>query len=551
MTTYAIPRCAVEIYPFEGGKYVLDGSSLIECIVEKRIGDPVGTANILLAPGGPNGQGFPSWAQIITLQSLVIIAMERGRRSNVVFVGVVQEVQEDQKWNTGSNVVRHTRIVAGDWGVWFNDFNWSSLSYLSVYGSFQAIASNIPAEGGLIAVNAAGLNAVNPSVIASGWFGNIMGGASGVLAQTRLNYQGSEIYWPKITNAYFETYPYGATFPMSVSYVANAGSWYSKFAEICDYPFYEILIGTAPAGAWYTDGEVPAQSIPGQLFYSSVLSEAIPAYSGIVCRLNRMPDLYTNFAGTNITYGSQANMSLWQSLPSHSMESGVDFIESTVSLNLTNYFNFFVLNPTNMKTFQFGPQATNTPGVLFYAYAGAANISGIHRFGIRSMVKDTKWLSDPNMIAMQSKPSSFADLIGLLTTRMASYYTPIPVMENASVSMPLRPDIFVGSQFSYYPFRQDQEWQFYVTGVTHSFIFGGPSVTQLTLERGLPVSVYADPIFMSNILTGNAQRLNGSVIAGLPAGETHPLQPFGITSQSDIQNLLGEIAKIYVTPGAQ
>ena len=53
MTTYAIPRCAVEIYPFEGGKYVLDGSSLIECIVEKRIGDPVGTANILLAPGGP------------------------------------------------------------------------------------------------------------------------------------------------------------------------------------------------------------------------------------------------------------------------------------------------------------------------------------------------------------------------------------------------------------------------------------------------------------------------------------------------------------------
>jgi len=74
----ANPLCSIDIYPYEGGLYTLNGAQVLECKTDQNLRTAGGAASIVLAPGGPTGQGFPSWSQVITLQSLVVIAMQRG-----------------------------------------------------------------------------------------------------------------------------------------------------------------------------------------------------------------------------------------------------------------------------------------------------------------------------------------------------------------------------------------------------------------------------------------------------------------------------------------
>ena len=160
-----------------------------------------------------------------------------------------------------------------------------------------------------------------------------------------------------------------------------------------------------------------------------------------------------------------------------------------------------------------------------YAYSGAANVAGIHRFGYRAMIRDTMWLVDQNYNVAESPNMSqeLSDLIANLTTRLATFYTPLPAMEGGQVTFRLSPDNFVGMTFTYHPFRGDGPWTFYINAVQHNWKFGGPSITTLGLERGLPQDLYQNSASMQQILAGNAQRLNGYIVP-----DSHPTlaQPF-------------------------
>ena len=250
----ANPLCSIDIYPYESNSsYTLTGAQVLECTTRKALRDNGGSATIVLAPGGPNGQNFPSWAQIVTLQSLVVIAMQRGVKSNVVFVGVVQEVTESQDWETGLGVSRNIEITALDWGAWFQAFNWSALTFLAVTnGTAFAGSVGAPAQAGLTLADL-GLGSSNPGQIAYNWYTKIMGGTSGILADTQIRYAGQSYPWPIATTAFFEEYPYGAIWPSSTYYLSQDGDWYSKFSEILEAPYYELIVGTAPAGAWNPD----------------------------------------------------------------------------------------------------------------------------------------------------------------------------------------------------------------------------------------------------------------------------------------------------------
>jgi hypothetical protein len=53
----------VAIYPYEGGGYFIDGdnSGLLSVSTSKDITAPFGTFSMILAPGGPSGNSYPTW----------------------------------------------------------------------------------------------------------------------------------------------------------------------------------------------------------------------------------------------------------------------------------------------------------------------------------------------------------------------------------------------------------------------------------------------------------------------------------------------------------
>lgn len=576
----ASPLCSVDIYPYEGGSYTLTGGQVLRCTTRKMLKDRGGSAEIILAPGGPlPGKEWPSWTQIITLQSLVVIAMQRSNQSNVVFVGIVRSVEEDQDWVTGREVLRNIRIEAMDWGAWLQDFNWSALAFLAVVnGQGLAYGDGLDPQVGLSSSLFGVVNKANPGQIAYQWYTKAMAGASGILADTILPYQNALESWPELTSVFFENYPYGAIWPTSTYFLSQDGTWYDKFAEILESPFYELIVGTAPSGTWATPYSNPetvsatpnlvqtlitqmdgtqgtAWASPGQEFYSKGIPNAVPAQAQIVGRVNPLPDL-TISNGTNTTVvGAQgqpaysytgAYMAKWMALPITGLTSGAGFYNNRTSLQIEDYYNFFGLTPLAYAAI-YGN--SNAPGIFMLTYPGAVNIAGIHRYGMKSMMRDTSWLVDNDYSLPQTKPDQYLpNLVASLTTRLASYYTPLPIMQNAIVNIPLNPATFVGTVFQYSPFRGDGPWQFYVEGVVHTWNFGGDSETTLDLSRGLPLGVYQSPQQFQEVMTGNVMVQNGYMVSPIPSYMGPTLQTFTPADVST-QTILGEIAGIYATPG--
>ena len=77
--------CAVEIYTYENGNYTLQpgNEAILAVSVNKSIINGVpGQFAIEMAPGGVHGtEDLPTWSQMITPGSLVLIGMQRGNRS--------------------------------------------------------------------------------------------------------------------------------------------------------------------------------------------------------------------------------------------------------------------------------------------------------------------------------------------------------------------------------------------------------------------------------------------------------------------------------------
>ncbi len=578
------PLCTIDCYPYQGGSYSITGGQILQCTITKSLGSLDGVAEIILAPGGPNGQGFPSWAQIIGLNSLVVAAMSRAGHANVVFVGIVTAIQEDQVWETGGRpaVVRNTRIIAQDWTTWFMDRQWSALTWLAVTNGLlvgEAVTNGQAPEAGLaIQTLSYGEQNGNPAQIAWGWFSKLMGGTGGLLADTLIPYQGSQFSWPALTTSYFESYPGYAVFPASYYYVSETGSWISKFSAILQHPWYEILCGTAVPGTWSQalQGSTNASAgtlgtnIAGNTVYGNVgtlftslsMPQAAGAQAIIMGRLQPLPDLVisqSSQASQNLAGNSaymiqpQAFMDYWNSLPVFTLDSGAgSFIESTVTLMLDSYFNTFVLNPTYIKALiGTNIQAQGGYPIIF---SSAINVAGIHRYGFKSMNMDSYWFADPSLIAAQSivaDPNATQTLYNELIARMASYYTPLPEMRKADCIISLRPDINIGCRFRYSPFRGSQPYEFYITSYRHKYIFGGPSTTELSLDRGLPISCYDSAELVGGLLQGATEFVDGSPTPqSISASQGPPMQLVN-TASPNLKAVLGSIANVYSGPQQQ
>lgn len=539
------PQCAVDIYPLEGGKYILQGDGLMECTVTKDLGAEAGAFRIRIAPGGPKGiNNPPSWSQIIKPMALAVIAMRRADKVNVVMIGVVRSITDSEEWESSKAVIRSIIIEGADFSYYFTHFNYYSLWYLGAIGLGAG-----PVNQGIPQILGDGLIIGNPGEVGSQWFSKVMAGTQGVLSKTYVQYQTQRITFPNAVGAFFENYdlnvPYGEFF-------IGEGTWYEKYREIFPFPYYEFFVTTAGDLTDFanvtSDTKTNVTSL-GTKFSTASLGKDVSATPFVVARRNPLPQLTGSVDSGGAPSFDGIDASLWEGLQLFQLDAGGSaFITSSTTFDESQIFNFYSLNPTWMRTL-YGESAQSVlPWV--YQFAAAGDQASIQRYGFRPAAASFNWMADLTTNIAANNTNAQGDVTktaGTLLARFASYWEPTSVMAKSAMTTWLRPDIYPGSRFRYNPFKNDVSWDFYISAITHHYSFGEHSTTSLQLVRGLPTSVYNDTgegglLFNAHI--GNLMVKDGVYTVGTPNGAT-PLQALSV---GQFQDFLANIAQVYVTP---
>jgi hypothetical protein len=554
---FAASSASLEIYPFEGGPYYLTGGQIREITMEKSLlNGSVGRAIIRLAPGGPLGpESIPDWTQVITPMSHILIGMSRGSRSAIILDGVVIKINETQEWITreeGSVVGRFPVLEVADFAWFFRTFNWYALTFLGMTAGaavgealgFQP--AGIPAilssgEVGLLG----GWNSSNsgPAVVAKGWYDKIMAGDGGILNKTFVTHQrNSRIYFHDILSTVWENYP-KAFIPIGMFFMATEQTWMDKFLTMLPWPWYEFFITTATVDDYKLASGASSQSTDGRVFTMDTQPNADPAGPALVARVSPIPTLAMT-AGDNPAFGD-LDMTKWNALTLVQPDSS--FFMSNVEFDTELAYNYYVMNPM-IASGLYGNDNANTTPFTFAPFASAADPASIHRYGYRPNIGTTYWFFDPTGTAGQDQSLDIPGAMATILGKRISAVHPMPLMARAAVTLPLMPDVKIGTRFRYQPFKDNVTWDFYIEEVTHHFIFGGPSTTALTLSRGLPTSVYNDVSLLKDVVTGNAMRVGGVYKSGLPDNTGPSLTAFG--PPETVIKIMGELATIFVTPQA-
>ena len=513
--TTTMVGCFVDVYPFEGNSFSLTDAQILSCTVEKNIKADQGSFRIVLAP--QTLAGYQSWAQIITPMSFVVIGMSRGDHSEIVMMGIVNSISEPEKWQSGQSVQRAVILEGADISYFFTMSDYYSAWFLAVSGDAT------------ISIISPGLLQGNPGSIGETWFKQIMSAAFG---KTYVPYKSGQITFPQLIGTQFDDYP---TFiPYGEYFIGANGTWMQKFRKIFPFPIYEFFVTTVQSGNYGTAGGTPVSS-NGQ-------GSGVTAGAAMIARLNPLPKLVSSAGADGTASFDSIDVSDWNGLPNFDLE-GVGYVEKEVGFTDAEVLNFFNINPVWLNGLNGVSNSNIVMGTLLFTYA--LDLASIGRYGYRPLSFDVPWFSDPSGQAAKETTkqqvfNSFARVLG----ELAGYYEAAPLMGKSQVSTWLRPDIQIGCKFTYQAFRTNEDWDFYIEGVTHNYVMGGESTTTLLLTRGLPHSVYNDSGaggVLYNIHIGNAQKVNGVYQTGLPDGSQKPLQAFTPTQFADLVATLNNL----------
>jgi hypothetical protein len=559
--SFAAPSCTIEVYPFEGGGFIINGGQIVRAQVTKSLRNIDGQMMIELAPGGPYGPEDPkTWSQIITPMSHVLVGMSRGSEAAVVMDGIARSIREGQEWHTdqqnGSIAARSQIVEGADFGWFFATFNWYALTFLGMTaGTTEGAALGFAPAGvpyllsqGLLGMSASG--GINPRLVGQQWYEKVMAGQGAILGTTYVPYwNNSRVSFSGAVSTLWEDYPQ-VFVPYGDYFLAAEESWAAKFANIFPDPWYEFFVTTAPHGAYTFATGATGAATSGMAFTMTSQPLALPAGPQLVARVNPIPALNATVdsATTAITIG-QVDTTRWHALPIYDLTlRPYGFYDSEIEFSADGARNFYMLNPTSYTTMFGVNNANSTP--FPFAFMGAADPDSVHRYGYRPQIGTMRWMFDPTGTAAQNGNYNIAQTVGTLLMRLVSWHHPRPLMANAQVVLPLSPDILIGTRFRYAPYKNGEVWEFYIEGFKHDFVFGEDSTTTLTLTRGLPVAVYDDVSangMLRNVLLGNAERFEGYYVPGLQAGAGSGLVTFG--PPGSITTLMGNMAQVLVTPG--
>lgn len=558
----------------------LPNGGLLDCTVSKNIhsANP-GTCNFTLMPGGPNGtsQG-PSWSEIIVPLSLVMVTMIRGENGNVVFVGIVKSVTETVDWTTNTPN-RRTVVKCMDFQYFFTAYNFYTLSFLGTLGSTGI--NGLPTANPLTTINSGLVSGNPVSIgldwLTNVMFAALTALGFQINTQAQKN---NFILLKNLIVPVFQQFQFPQGTGPSEPYIplgygalgTTESSWWSKFTEIFPFPMYEFFLQTVPIKFFNsilsrfqdlinvpTGNTYPlaqSQDIP---YLLNMSNENTPLVS-LVARKFPMPIPETNTglvdkknwdklavfypgqvtgwllltngssSGSQTTsYGSSSSI-----YSSHVFTSASQFqtqtelssiLQSSLTFDPDNVKNFYAVQPTFASNVMGDLNGAFNAGYLF---ALGADLNSIARYGYRPYIFETQWfgIGSPD-IAISNHAQFSAKYAGgilgpffeYMLEIMAAWSSPTPYMAHGTVTDLLRPDILPGNRYIFAPFKENPSelWMFYITGISHHFVFGGQSTTTLDIERGLPVSVYEGtgspyqtPLYL--ILTGQMVRRDGKYI---------------------------------------
>lgn len=560
--TTASVSASVEIYPFEGGPYILRDAQIISLSITKALmGNSDGSFSIVLAPGGPNGTEDPvPWSRVITPMSHVLIGMTRGNASQIVMDGVVTEASEQQLWTTqdkGSTAQRVQVITGSDISWFFNTFSYWALTFLGLTAGAPVGDNTLPQNFAQIIsqglTSTSQQTANQPSQVGRLWFREIMGGPQGVLNATYFPYAptGTKIKFSSAVSATWEAYP-NVVVPLQANWMmGGTQSWWSKLKQFMSEPWYELFTITAPQN-FFAPANLASGGFNDQGYYYSMASQPNAAAAGpqLIARVNPLPKLSTNIASNGTVSIGSLDVSRWNKLPMFDFtQANFGFLKSRINFDCQAAYNFYQINPTSYGFLGIST-VNNLPSQFLYICG--ADAASIERYGFKPSIASTTWFFDPTGQATQSSGPQIQNTVIALTGAYVGWAHPIPLMARAEVQIPLNPIIQIGCRFRYAPFKDGEPWDFYIEGYRHEFVFGGPSVTQVTLARGLPSSIYSDAStggVLQAIVTGNAMRQNGVYVKGLPPGVSGT--PTGLTfiqTANQVADLATNLTVTYVKP---
>ena len=521
-TSSAAPYYRAQVFPYEGGTWTITPTTMgvVSVQTSKSISTAAGDFAITLVATGPQGQNTrPLWSDIITPMSMCVIEMGRGRRQGVVMIGVVVGVAETTAW-TPQGPQRQIVVSGKDFGYIFAQYAYYNLTYL--LGLPQAALGELGAAQALAAPNSH-IAGGTPAQLGQAWYEMM---TSLVMSKLQMNYNGQMIPFSSFVATQFEEYPSTVTIPMGSNFLADEADWYTKFNTFFQMPWYEFFVTTAPVNHFDTSGN--SQQFNGW--------HAPAANVNVVARVNPLPKL---------TSATALDMTAWSALPLVKMDPGVNAYADGLSWSAEGARNLYAVYPQSIaKTIGVDNSNINPFAMSTDLWVDPASIG---RYGFRPEIVSTYWFWDGEGVHAQQMASAgqslgeFQTLMTALTLQVASYYEPLPLMASGTVSMPLRPDVVIGSRFQFTPTKATEPWMFYVVGVAHDIGLGRPAVTTLSLVRGLPLSVYQNQALLTAIHAGNAQRQGGTFTQGLPQGSASPLENVPVTARQGFANNLQPI----------
>ena len=545
MSTFsAQPRVGIEVYPFEegGAKYNLTSSNgaLIDATISKSIHtQEPGTFTLTLAPGGPDGvDSVKTWTEIFTPMSLVIINGSRYDNDNLVMIGVVSNVTEEQEWDAATSAGRVITVTGYDFQYYFTQFTYYTLSMLG--STAASILQETLGSSALPALLSKGLLGGEPQTVGAAWFNDIMAGANGILSKTVVPYNNTQISFNDIMSQAYDAFPTtaGIIIPLNEDFLSVEGTWYDKFTRIFPMPWYEFFVITAQNDYYLAKG-ASLQSAKTEIPYNG------KTYSPtLVARVIPIPQAVYN----NGTWSMDT--SRWEALPIFQM-TGHSFISSTIEFSESMVRNFYLIQPTTLLTILGFDSSNISPFVL--TFQGLIDVASIHRYGYRPQINTTYWFPDVFEQVAQNNAANqgiMQDFVKSLMTRISSWYEPTPLMASGEMTTIFRPDIVPGNRFAYAPFKNGEIWEFYIVGVTHNYRFGGETTTTLNLIRGLPQHIYRQttPGLLTAIHIGEAMRQKGGYVKGLPQGIGSGLTD---VNMQNAYSEIGKVAEVFLTPQAK
>lgn len=531
---FSYPQVEVIIYCNEGPVIKFDGNSsdLLSVSTSKSLRSPVGTFELRLAPSGPLStadsqstttsvlnlpQAYPDYTSVISQNSLVIIRMKRIDRESstydpqdvfqpaTVMVGVVTHT--DSLLSYEDKDVKHIITVSGtDFSYYLTRESYYTFSSLPILQS-QALAITSTAN-------------LTPKAAGEQWLNDVIFGEHGFLSLVNFYPapKGKVEPIPLSDLFYYSFLDYtpaqGASIPVQFTLFQSDGAWWTKFQNIFIPPLYEFFVNTAPLNFYPQAAQVSGGSntFPPSLL-SSKYQEGVPV---LVARTNPNPFVYYNFETNewilaNFLVGPTQGINYYLLSKDNIISAQVGYWQSDIK-------NFFLFQPYLFSYNNgFSNALTKSLPLLFGTIIDQRSFL---KYGYAPAQVTSFWFSDTSGNAaktLSSETLSFSQTYLSAVSQVASYYSTIPNLLAGRITIPLAPNLLIGNFLETNPWKEgvfnstEQSYVFYVTGVEHRWVMGGPSQTHVTLERGIPHSIFTDQAKLKDFLLNNYTRVNGTL----------------------------------------